>query len=208
MFYSYKPYLHLALSRECIITFNENGVYIAKTPEEEKLLREYTKNTRNSYNIIEAGGELGHEDLTRLHEEREVKLIAEAEQRKKARAKEGGKVLPDIPITELFSYQEFPMERVALRWYSSKTTMEMLGIKERQLRRYAEDGRLEKKYKTVKGRRRVYYSNISVLELLRYLSDRRTPSETEDNAEEGTDAIDRCINTFFQQLKELVNEEM
>lgn len=117
-------------------------------------------------------------------------------------------MLPDIPITELFSYQEFPMERVALRWYSSKTTMEMLGIKERQLRRYAEDGRLEKKYKTVKGRRRVYYSNVSVLTLLRYLSDRRTPSETEDNAEEGTDAIDRRINTFFQQLKEPVNEEM
>lgn len=43
MFYSYKPYLHLALSRECIITFNEKGVYIAKTPEEEKLLREYKK---------------------------------------------------------------------------------------------------------------------------------------------------------------------
>lgn len=118
-------------------------------------------------------------------------------------------MLPDIPITELFSYQEFPMERVALRWYSSKTTMEMLGIKERQLRRYAEDDRLEKKYKTVKGRRRVYYSNVSVLELLRYLSDRRTPLRNrEDNAEEGTDAIDRCINTFFQQLKELVNEEM
>lgn len=33
-------------------------------------------------------------------------------------------MLPDIPITELFSYQEFPMERVALRWYSSKTTMD------------------------------------------------------------------------------------
>ncbi len=81
MFYSYKPYLHLALSRECIITFNEKGVYIAKTPEEEKLLREYAKNTRNSYNIIEAGGELEHEDLIRLHEEDEQKLIAEAEQR-------------------------------------------------------------------------------------------------------------------------------
>ena len=40
VFYSYKPYLHLALSREWIITFNEKGVYIAKTPEEEKLLRE------------------------------------------------------------------------------------------------------------------------------------------------------------------------
>lgn len=88
MFYSYKPYLQIALTRECIITFNENGVYIAKTPEEEKLLREYAKNTRNSYNIIEAGGELEHEDLIRLHEEDEQKLIAEAEQRKKAKAEE------------------------------------------------------------------------------------------------------------------------
>lgn len=88
VFYSYKPYFHLALSRECIITFNEKGVYIAKTPEEEKLLREYAKNTRNSYNIIEAGGELEHEDLIRLHEEDEQKLIVEAEQREKARAEE------------------------------------------------------------------------------------------------------------------------
>jgi len=86
VFYSYKPYLHLALSRECIITFNEKGVYIAKTPEEEKLLREYAKNTRNSYNIIEAGGELGCEDLIRLHEECEDNLIAEAEARENARA--------------------------------------------------------------------------------------------------------------------------
>lgn len=86
MFYSYKPYLQIALTRECIVTFNENGVYIAKTPEEEKLLREYAKNTRNSYNIIEAGGELEHEDLIRLHEEDEQKLIAEAKQREKARA--------------------------------------------------------------------------------------------------------------------------
>ena len=82
MFYSYKPYLQIALTRECIVTFNENGVYIVKTPEEEKLLREYAKNTRNSYNIIEAGGELEHEDLIRLHEEDEQKLIAEAEQRR------------------------------------------------------------------------------------------------------------------------------
>lgn len=88
VFYSYKPYLHLALSRECIITFNEKGVYIAKTPEEEKILREYAKNTRNSSNIIEAGGELEQEELIRLHEEAEQKLIAEAEQRKKARAEE------------------------------------------------------------------------------------------------------------------------
>lgn len=83
MFYSYKSYLQIALTRECIVTFNENGVYIVKTPEEEKLLREYAKNTRNSYNIIEAGGELEHEDLIRLHEEGEQKLIAEAEQRRK-----------------------------------------------------------------------------------------------------------------------------
>lgn len=43
MFYSYKPYFQIALTRECIVTFNENGVYIAKTPEEEKLLREYAR---------------------------------------------------------------------------------------------------------------------------------------------------------------------
>lgn len=54
MFYSYKPYLQIALTRECIVTFDKNGVYIAKTPEEEK-------------------------------------LIAEAEQRKKARAEEEGR---------------------------------------------------------------------------------------------------------------------
>lgn len=47
---------------------------------------EYAKNIRNSYNIIEAGGELGHEDLIRLHEEAEQKLVAEAKQREKARA--------------------------------------------------------------------------------------------------------------------------
>lgn len=86
MFYSYKPYLQIALTRECIVTFDKNGVYIAKTPEEEKLLREYAKNTRNSCNIIEAGGELEHEDLIRLHEEAEQKLVAEAKQREKARA--------------------------------------------------------------------------------------------------------------------------
>lgn len=86
MFYSYKPYLQIALTRECIVTFDKNGVYIAKTQEEEKLLREYAENTRNSYNIIEAGGELEHEDLIRLHEEAEQKLLAEAKQREKARA--------------------------------------------------------------------------------------------------------------------------
>ena len=86
MFYSYKPYLQIALNRECIVTFDKNGVYIAKAPEEEKLLREYAKNTRNSYNIIEAGGELEQEDLIRLHEEDEQKLIAEAEERETARA--------------------------------------------------------------------------------------------------------------------------
>lgn len=90
MFYSYKPYLQIALSRECIITFDKNGVYIAKTPEEEKLLREYAKNTRNSYNIIEAGGELEHEDLIRLHEEDEQKLIAEAEEKKKPEQRRKG----------------------------------------------------------------------------------------------------------------------
>ena len=36
VFYSYKPYLQIALTRECIVTFNEKGVYI--TPAFPKLL--------------------------------------------------------------------------------------------------------------------------------------------------------------------------
>lgn len=86
MFYSYKPYLQIALSREHIVVFNKDCAYTAQTPEEEKLLREYAENTKNSYNIIEAGGELGREDLIRLHEECVNKLIAEAEARENARA--------------------------------------------------------------------------------------------------------------------------
>ena len=85
-FYSYKPYLQIALSREHIVVFNKDCVYTAQTPEEEKLLREYAENTKISYNIIEAGGELGREDLIRLHEECEDNLIAEEEERENARA--------------------------------------------------------------------------------------------------------------------------
>lgn len=89
MFYSYKPYLQIALTRECIVTFNENGVYIAKTPEEEKLLREYAKNTRNSYNIIEAGGELEHElDNYAMDMSKELREAMEEAERALKKAKD------------------------------------------------------------------------------------------------------------------------
>lgn len=86
VFFSYKPYLQLSLDREHIIVFDKECTYTAKTQTEAERLRRYAENTKNSYNIIEAGGELGREDLIRLHEECEYKLIAEAEERETARA--------------------------------------------------------------------------------------------------------------------------
>lgn len=86
VFFSYKPYLQLSLDREHIIVFDKECTYTAKTWTEAERLREYAENTKNSYNIIEAGGELGREDLIRLHEECEDNLIAEAEARENARA--------------------------------------------------------------------------------------------------------------------------
>lgn len=86
VFYSYKPYLQLSLDRDHIIVFDKECTYTAKTQTEAERLRRYAENTKNSYNIVEAGGELGREDLIRLHEECEDKLIAEAEERENARA--------------------------------------------------------------------------------------------------------------------------
>lgn len=86
LFYSYKPYLQLSLDREHIIVFDKECTYTAKTQTEAERLRRYAEDTKNSYNIIEAGGELGREDLIRLHEECVNKLIAEAEARENARA--------------------------------------------------------------------------------------------------------------------------
>lgn len=87
-FYSYKPYLSLCIHRErgLFVEFNQDCEYTSSNPVEIQLLREYAEKTSNSYNITEAGGELGKEDLSRLYYEAEDKAIAEAEAREKARA--------------------------------------------------------------------------------------------------------------------------
>ena len=74
--------------------------------------------------------------------------------------------LPDIPLEELFPEIEYPdIHKSPLRWWSVKTTMEYLGVSMRQVRRYIKAGKLQYQYKTVKGRKRVFISNQSAIEL-------------------------------------------
>lgn len=89
IFYSYKPYLQVPLhkGRGIIVTFSGDCTYTAKNKIELQLLREYAENTKASYSITEVGGELDLEDLIRLHEELEDKIIADLEQRQAEKAK-------------------------------------------------------------------------------------------------------------------------
>lgn len=73
--------------------------------------------------------------------------------------------IPEIPLAGLFQEIEYPEETPPFRWFNLKSTKEILGIGERSLQMYAKKGKLERKYKTVKGHRRVYYSNHSVYKL-------------------------------------------
>lgn len=86
-FYSYKPYLYINLrrKREIYVTFSGNCTYTARNEVELQLLREYAEKYKASYLIVEAGGELELEDLIRLHEEWEAKLLEEQEQRQTER---------------------------------------------------------------------------------------------------------------------------
>lgn len=86
-FYSCKPYLYIALHKErgMSVTFSKDCMYTATNPIELQLLREYAENTRAFYLIAEAGGELEHEDLIRLHNQCEEKIVQEAEQRQAER---------------------------------------------------------------------------------------------------------------------------
>lgn len=110
-------------------------------------------------------------------------------------------MLPDIPLTELFIEQEYPRSTPPVRWYSQKTVKEILGIGDRQIRRYVQDGRLETKYKTVKGRRRVYYSNIYVQRLAHYLDCRRNSKKNEEESNETWAYIDEMIKLLTKLNK-------
>ena len=74
--------------------------------------------------------------------------------------------LPQIPVEDLFTEMEYPdVNKPPLRYWSVKTTMEYLGVSMRQVRRYLKDGKLQYQYKTVKGRKRVFISNQSAIDL-------------------------------------------
>lgn len=83
IFYSYKPYLFVGLHKErgLSISFTGDCTYTATNPIELQLLRAYAENTKGSYLIVEAGGELELTDLIRLHNQCEEKVIQDAEQR-------------------------------------------------------------------------------------------------------------------------------
>ena len=75
--------------------------------------------------------------------------------------------LPDIPLEELFPEIEYPdIHKSPLRYWSVKTTMEYLGVSERMIRYYLKQGKLQYQHKTVKGRKRVFISNHSAIDLL------------------------------------------
>lgn len=82
-FYSYVPYLSVPIHKDrgMSVTFSKDCTYVPSNPIELQLLREYAERTRSSYTIVEAGGELGLEDLIRLHEKWEDSLITDLEQR-------------------------------------------------------------------------------------------------------------------------------
>lgn len=70
----------------------------------------------------------------------------------------------ETPLDGLFQTIEYPDELIhtPLKWISLKSAKKVLGIGDRQIQRYADSGKLERTYKTVKGHRKVYYSNRTV----------------------------------------------
>lgn len=71
--------------------------------------------------------------------------------------------LPEIPLEDLFTPIDLPEEKIPQRWWSMKTTVEYLGVSERTVKRYKAEGKLEYKYLMVKGHRKIYFTNISVI---------------------------------------------
>ena len=77
----------------------------------------------------------------------------------------------EIPIT--FPLTTYP----ALRYWSVKTTMNYLDVSERQIRRYLGKGKLKYIYRTVKGQKRVYISNISAIALKPFIRNHKRGKE-------------------------------
>lgn len=87
--------------------------------------------------------------------------------------------LPYIPLEDLFTVHEFPdpADEIPLRWWNKETVADYLGVSERSVRRYKAEGKLECKYITVKGYKKPYYTNRSVVKLKRALLYGKTKKE-------------------------------
>ncbi len=83
-FYSYKPYLYVCLHRKrgIAVQFDKNCMCTLTGKNTINLLQEYAENTKNSYVVVKAG-DMGLEELQRLHEEWENNLIIEAEEKER-----------------------------------------------------------------------------------------------------------------------------
>lgn len=81
-FYSYKPFLQVSL-KDVGLSFNFGRECRCVVTGEKVInaMREYVNRTRSSYILTEEGSGMDLCDLQRLHEESEVKLIQEAEER-------------------------------------------------------------------------------------------------------------------------------
>lgn len=90
--------------------------------------------------------------------------------------------LPNIPLEELFTEIELPEDKIPLRWWNMKTTAEYLGVSERTVRRYKAEGKLEYKYQMIKGHRKVYFSNRSVISVYEDRYWRKQQREAEKEA--------------------------
>ncbi len=98
--------------------------------------------------------------------------------------------VPNIPLEDLFTVQDYPdpIDDIPLRWWSKETTIEYLGVAESTVRRYKAEGKLEYKYLMVKGHRKVYYTNRSVIRAKRGMRTKEAVKESEDTTElEGID---------------------
>lgn len=84
-----------------------------------------------------------------------------------AAAERASSILPDIPIENLFSEMGYPdpVHRTPQRWLSRKSAAEFLNVTIRTIDNYIKAGKVETKQKTVKGHKRIFVSNKSLIDI-------------------------------------------
>lgn len=87
LFYSYKPFLQLCPCIDVFFYFDADCKCVVTEEKDIEMLRSYAEDTKRSYIITEEGSGMDLSELQRLHEENEIKLIHEAEEREQKRIK-------------------------------------------------------------------------------------------------------------------------